>query len=496
MFKLNLNLNFLKNPGFNLNLKSKYSIIAQITALCLVVLYFLFSYARLNNWSDSFGNGPLGASTRVHSFNPSSIDFASYDPPMDPELGAKAAFLIPPILDRADTSVERMSCPQINVTRYGYLRPHVGWWKPKQTKYVFALNLRKIAPLLPRLLGSVVEVMRFLGPKYCALSIIEGNSDDGTLEALRLLGGELEKIGVDYWLARSSLDPLKGERMRIKKLAMLRQMAIEPLSGPVEILHGKNGTPPEVDPGQLTYYSKPAIEKLDMFPNATVAFINDVSACEEDILELIHQREFQDADMTCGMDWNDPDSGNSLPGPTPTFYDVWVARSMSGSMFFDIPLSGSWENSKNLFWDHPATQHRFNASVPFQVFACWNGAVAVAAEPFASGEVAFRASRPGECYQGEPELLCKDLWWLGRGRIAAVPGVNLGYNDGKWGRWIKEERGYVSDVVRLQSAREAEWGVEERIQWEEKPPEMVNCVETWTKQEHRPWNESLTLRGI
>ncbi|KAK4119852.1 glycosyltransferase family 69 protein [Parathielavia appendiculata] len=472
------------------NLKSKFSIIAKIAALCLVALYFLFSYVRLNIWSDSFGYRPLGTSTHGSSFNPLSIDFASYDPPIDPELGAKAAVLIPPILDPSDTSIERMSCPQINVTRYGYLRPNVGWWKPKQTKYVFALNLRKIAPLLPRLLGSVVEVMRFLGPKYCALSIIEGNSDDGTLEALRLLSDELKKIGVDYWLARSSLDPLQGEGMRIKKLAMLRQMAIEPLSGPVEILHGKNGNPPEVDPGELTYYSKPPIEKLNLTPNATVAFINDVSACEEDILELIHQREFQDADMTCGMDWNDPGSN---PSPPPIFYDVWIARSMSGSMFFDIPLNGSWEHSHNLFWDHLPTQQRFNASVPFQVFACWNGAVAIAAQPFASGEVSFRASKPGECYQGEPELLCKDLWWIGQGRIAVVPGVNFGYNDGTWGRWIKEVRGYVSDVVRLQSAREAEWGVEERIQWEERPPDLVNCVDNWAKQTYKPWNESLPL---
>jgi alpha-1,3-mannosyltransferase len=191
--------------------------------------------------------------------------------------------------------MERMFCPPINATRYGYLRPNRRWWKQKQTKYVFALNLRKIAPLLPRLMGSVVETMRFLGPQNCALSIIEGNSDDGTLEVLRLLIAEMEKLGVDYWLARSTLDPLESQATRIQKLAMLRAMAVEPLTGPVASLHSKNG---DNDPGELTYYTKPPTEKLPLAPNATLAFINDVDACAEDILELIHQRDFQEADMT------------------------------------------------------------------------------------------------------------------------------------------------------------------------------------------------------
>jgi alpha-1,3-mannosyltransferase len=190
------------------------------------------------------------------------------------------------------------------------------------------------------------------------------------------------------------------------------------------------------------------------------------------------------------MDWNNP---GDHPKPPPTFYDVWIARSMSGSMFFDIPLSGSWEHSHNLFFDHPPTQLRFNASVPFQVFACWNGAVAIAAEPIASGEVAFRSRKEGECYSGEPELLCKDLWWTGHGRIAVVPGVNFAYDDKIWGKWIKEVRGYVSDVVRLQGEREREWGVDERIEWQDSPPDMVNCVENWGKQSWMPWNESLPL---
>jgi alpha-1,3-mannosyltransferase len=109
----------------------------------------------------------------------------------------------------------------------------------------------------------------------------------------------------------------------------------------------------------------------------------------------------------------------------------------------------------------------------------------MAAAPFVRGEVGFRWSRLGECYQGEPQLLCKDLWWSGHGRIAVVPGVNLAYTD-SGGRWVKKERGYVSDFVR----RVMDAGLE-RIDWEERPPEMVKCVPTFTEQWWLPWNESL-----
>jgi alpha-1,3-mannosyltransferase len=199
------------------------------------------------------------------------------------------------ILDPSDTSVDRMSCPPINNTRYGYLKPSANSSPPGQKQYFFALNLRQCVDLLPRLLGSLIEAIRFLGPQYCALSIVEGKSDDGTLEVLKLLAGELAEIGVEYcWLASSTLDPSKG--LRIRKLAKLRAMAIEPVTGPAAILQGQPGEGKD-ETGTTTYFVRPAIPKLSLTPDATIVFINDVAACAEDILELIHQRSFQSADM-------------------------------------------------------------------------------------------------------------------------------------------------------------------------------------------------------
>lgn len=36
--------------------------------------------------------------------------------------------------------------------------------------------------------------------------------------------------------------------------------------------------------------------------NSTVVFLKDVAICMEDILELIHKRLYQEADMTCGLE--------------------------------------------------------------------------------------------------------------------------------------------------------------------------------------------------
>jgi alpha-1,3-mannosyltransferase len=92
----------------------------------------------------------------------------------------------------------------------------------------------------------------------------------------------------------------------------------------------------------------------------TVIFLNDVAACPEDILELVHQRQALAAHMTCSMDW-------TYVGQDPTFYDVWVARGWNGDSFFDIPPDGNWNSAWNLFWNDPKSLQKYQAHEPFQV---------------------------------------------------------------------------------------------------------------------------------
>ena len=311
------------------------------------------------------------------------------------------------ILDPKDREFDRLQCLAPTPKRYDYLQVDRSDAKNAgaQIKYFFALNLRQCIDILPRLMGSIVETVRFLGPDNCSLSIVEGNSDDGTLEILAALRKDMEALGLEFHFQTSSINPKNGDR--IEALAALRNLALEPLVN------------------NASHYS----------PGTAVIFLNDVAICMDDILELVHQRVFQEADMTCALDWSDID-------PAPIFYDIWVARAINGDTFWEIPSDGGWRFASNLFWNHPVSRQRYDEHKAFQVFACWNGAVVFSAKPIIQNKIRFRRAKPDECYAGEPRLFCKDLWMEGYTKIAVVPSVNLEYSD-KSAAKVKGLHGYV-----------------------------------------------------
>ncbi|RSL93919.1 hypothetical protein CEP52_012972 [Fusarium oligoseptatum] len=344
--------------------------------------------------------------------------------------------IINAILDPASKERPRLECPALDTERYASLlkkrdarddKPHID--------YFFTLNLRNVVDLLPRLLGSAVEAMRFLGPERCALSIVEGNSPDGTADVLVALRPFLEEIGVTYFYNNSAINPSNGARIR--KLAQLRNLALQPL-----------------------FKKKVPVSEKD----------------DEDLLELAFQRKNLNADMTCAMDW-------TYASDDPTFYDVWVARGIDGDIFFNITQNGSWDFAQNLFFSDPKTKSRYEANLPFQVFACWNGATVFTAAPLLNG-LRFRDSRKDECFQGEPQLFCKDLWFKGYRKIAAIPSVNLEYTDNN-ARRLKELKGYTSEVVAEED--EATVGIE----WQYEPPQKVKCMPEFHRQSWLPWDEHL-----
>lgn len=352
------------------------------------------------------------------------------------------------IIDPEDTSFDRLSCPAFKTTRYQYLQSttpaEANPSGSKHWKYFFALDLRECIHILPRLIGSIIEAIHFLGPQNCALSIVEGNSADGTYEVLLSLRKELEEAGITYFFATSDINPKIGHR--IDALAKLRNLALQPL---------------------FNNASKAASSET------TILFINDVAICTEDILELIHQRQKQSADMVCAMDW-------VYLAANPTFYDVWVARDMNGETFFRIPPDGSWDSAWNIFWNNPEAHTSLLSGQPFQVFSCWNGAIATTAKPFLDSGIRFRAELPDECPQGEPKSLCRDLWVNGYGKIAVVPSVALDYSD-EGATKVKAEKGYVSDWVSR--------GLEEKtIAWVKDPPEKVKCMPDYANQTWPEWD--------
>ncbi|KAF2469471.1 uncharacterized protein BDR25DRAFT_326269 [Lindgomyces ingoldianus] len=345
---------------------------------------------------------------------------------------AQAPSYIRAILDPADTTFPRLECPFSNVGRYTYLNASSNSDTTRLPKYFFALDLHQCVQLLPRLIGSIVEAIRFLGPENCVLSIVEGRSDDGTFEVLKELRGDIED--------------------RIEALALLRNLAVKDL----------------VD--------NPANYSQD----TTVIFSNDIAMCMEDILEIVHQRAIQGADMTCAMDW-------TYVSENPTFYDVWIARGMTGDSFFHIPEDGSWDLAWNLFWNDEKSRSRLMNLKPFQVFSCWNGMTAFTAKPLMEGQIKFRDHYPEECFQGEPNLFTKDMWYFGYGKIAVIPSVNVEYSD-KAAKKIKALKGYASRHV-------AKEGDDARIEWETTPPAKVKCMPDFKRQEFVAWDEGLTHFG-
>ena len=367
--------------------------------------------------------------------NPSSTRFDG-----DPALLADATTYVQAIMDPEDTTFDRLACPRLNSARYEYLKSN-----STNPSYFFALDFRQKVDLLPRLMGSVVETIQFLGTEKCVLSIVEGHSTDGSFEVLKVLEPELEAVGVRYHFVRSDIDPSAGDR--IGALAELRNLALKPL-----------------------------ITSPRFFdPDTTVIFLNDVAICPEDLLELTRQKRALGADMTCGMDW-------TYVGRDPTFYDVWVARTITGDSFFEIPPDGNWNSAWNLFWNAPANREALQQHKPFQVFSCWNGAAVFSAKPLWEDGIRFRKSREGECFQGEPQLFCKDLWYSGHGKVAVVPTVNLEYDD-EHARKIKGLKGYASQWTRTDG--------EAGIEWVESPPKKVKCMASYGNQEWRPWDEVL-----
>ncbi|KAM5342236.1 hypothetical protein ACJ41O_015267 [Fusarium nematophilum] len=278
---------------------------------------------------------------------------------------------------------------------------------------------------MPRLIGSVVEAIQFLGPQHCVLSIVEGNSPDGTGDVLVALRSHLEALGVPYFFQSSPIDPTKTER--ISSLAALRNLALQPL-----------------------FEHRDTVTK-----DTTIIFLNDVTACSDDILELVYQRKSLGADMTCAMDWN------RVP---PRFYDIWISRGMNGDSFIDIP-DGNWRNASELFGMRKKPELVFGAQPVIE-------------------NLRFRAAKKNECRQGEPQLFCKDMWYRGYRKIAVVPSVNLEYKL-HMGRKIKEKMGFTSDVVSNPDP------AGDRIKWKPDPPAEVKCIAAWKNQYWLPWNESL-----
>lgn len=428
-------------------------------ALSTLLIFSRFGYLPFLSFENSYhaaqrAENIAKASSFLPDLNLNAIDNHTLSTFYPPYLDIAPAY-ISSFFKPDDTTFPRISCPMIKGIRYEHLRNNAS----SRPKYFFALSLMNATKILPRLMQSIVESIKFLGPENCVLSIVEGRSTDGTYEILYLLRTEIENLGAHYIFEKNDTDPTADNwRDRIGILAGLRNQALISLTGHPE------------------KYAE----------DTMVIFLNDVIICAEDILELVYQKSYQQADMICAMDWNpDPYDVLFYHSMEWTFYDVWIARGMTGDSFFEITNKGSWKHAADTFRHDPESKAHLKANEPFQVYSCWNGAVVFSAKPLIKDHVRFRAHTAKESYQGEPQLFCKDLWALGYGKIAAVPAVSLIY-EAKYAEELKKDKGYVSTHVDMNKKDDSI-----SIAWKAKPPAMVKVWDSYTTQKWVPWDEGL-----
>ncbi|GAA6025035.1 hypothetical protein JCM10207_008648 [Rhodosporidiobolus poonsookiae] len=300
----------------------------------------------------------------------------------------------------------------------------------------FALNLWNSGDVLPALSRTLLSVARFLGPDSVHISIFENGSTDNTTVALAHFAAALTALDIPHTIVS---DPRKTDWKRVHRIAQLaeyRNVALAPLAS-------------------APYNTTTAPDDL--------VYINDVFVCPADVLELLFQRKVQDADAACAMDWRENGGLAKMWHGGVKFYDNWVTRSLDGRILrARMDLLSEWRDGLKELWEQPGEEYsraRFEKGLPIPVYSCWNGMLAMTAEPFLTTGTAARynsidtvdwspsdtwarrrpqkvseptrfrsgSDSPGECAGSECKTLARDFWTRGYDRWLIVPTVRTTY---------------------------------------------------------------------
>ena len=346
--------------------------------------------------------------------------------------------------------------------------------------YFIAINLNNNADIMEQLRDQLLVLAGAFGRRLF-VSIWENGSTDDTPQLMQRLAADLAAIGVGHTIV-SDPDPwgrlcafvpeelhdecasqapglnlrLAEATLRIPLMAAIRNMALLPLFGtsePSEVLKtpvwdaassrrrsSRSAGSPTTTGGlnSSAVSGNTAATHLGFEAPTVVVFLNDILFRAADVVELVATNRGS-FDLACAMDFD----GLKL-------YDEWVARDLAGQTL------SPWYP----FVREPVAQARIRAGLPFRVFSCWNGAVALPAtavrlfrgwregEPsipaeqrvISSGDLGAEVDRmdagarapavwsASTCPVSECHVLCKDLWEAGLTRIYMNPHVRLVYS--------------------------------------------------------------------
>ncbi|CCO30253.1 Alpha-1,3-mannosyltransferase CMT1 OS=Cryptococcus neoformans var, neoformans serotype D (strain JEC21 / ATCC MYA-565) GN=CMT1 PE=1 SV=1 [Rhizoctonia solani AG-1 IB] len=323
-----------------------------------------------------------------------------------------------------------------------------------------AINLLENEELMPTLTRELIALIRVLGPDRVFVSVYENASMDLTVMHLRLLCKALDALGTPYKVIAKGLMELqqKEHGHRISRLSSLRNTAMEPL------------------------------QELSPLEFDNVLWLNDVFHCHTDVLELLLQKQKQDAVQACALDF----------GPRGLIYDRWVLRNMRGRPFYNysdlVDFFSSDITKKPRPMVLPLAEDAHDKAAlekgdPFQVFSCWNGITALSASVFAPPvSLRFRTAlndanstdgvtdKESECY-----LSSVDLWKAEMGRVMVVPRVRVAYSLD------------VYEADRASKAYGAPPLTTPQIKWQTTPPETVymnNFAAWYIPETPEPWDEA------
>ncbi|TRM69846.1 cryptococcal mannosyltransferase 1-domain-containing protein [Schizophyllum amplum] len=187
--------------------------------------------------------------------------------------------------------------------------------------------------VIPFWTEECIKLIHYLGTDNVYVSIVESHSSDNSPDLLRQFNTTLSEMRVAKRILVDDQSVLRPSSMdtspaRIQYLAAVRNLALEPL----------------VERGGFE----------------RILFSNDIFIEAESMLELLQTRDGE-YDMACAIDL-------SFWG----LYDAWVTRDSLGR----IPSS---------LWPYLADEEGMTAiknDEPAPVFTCWNGIVAIRADPF------------------------------------------------------------------------------------------------------------------
>lgn len=317
--------------------------------------------------------------------------------------------------------------------------------------HYFAANFHNNEAILQTQIPIYLQLFETLGERNCFISIFENGSKDGTQTLLRSFATELRTRGIGFHIVMSAAaswnadGAIKNATMaqRIEFMARARNAAMLPLlqvssgaqqpataaaggahqatissqtaaaataataaaADDVAIQEWVRAQASEVLSSVTSVASDDAaavklaaVMKAQESPlhawtsgaDATrpvsVLFANDVYFTVADALRLLLTRD-GDYDMACGMDFD-----------LVKLYDVWVTRDLNGNH-----LSGFYP-----FVHEAAAQRSFQRDLPFQVYTCWNGLVAMQAKPFLHDSLRFRKWTHGELRSANPRAHSAD----------------------------------------------------------------------------------------